>query len=199
MIEDSEINKQKHKTNVNKTESLKLQLYISEFNNLSERITSYLNMQSAFVAGLIVWITAVFTIWVMSEHIYIILWFGFIGFQIIELILHGFRKDQYNIALYIEEDLRPKVTKIMRDNEFWKYQSFIVNKQSKLKVKIERDFGEVILSIILLIGLVIYRTILGFTLIDIICFSLNTVFLVYLIIQSTELISLRRKIKNNCN
>jgi hypothetical protein len=201
MIESEKtIAKNSEEVKMSKIKEAKLLVYLSEYSDLSERITNYLNMQSAFVAGLIVWVTAILIIWDQKDESFLIMWIGLTGFQLIEVILHGFRKDQYNIAFFLENRLKPRVKDIIGKDDFWKYQSFVIEEQTKLIYILIRDFGEVTLSFVLLSGLIYYRIYLGWAWEwEEVAILLNIILLISLIVQSIKLIAIRNKIKNDSN
>lgn len=175
----------------------KLQVYIAEYSSLLERITYYLNIQAVFIAGAIVWVSTTF-LGAYNEKSYTLGLIGLTGFQFIQVIINGFRNDQYKIALYLQKYLKPKMEEIIQ-TEYDNYQSYIV----KLQVKTQylfRHLWELFLSVGLIVFFLLkFYSIQGNKTLIVIIFLLNLIFLSLSTYQSIILFKDRKEINKVSN
>ena len=186
---------------------LKLQLHIAEYSNLTGRCTYYMNIQSALVVGLIIWLTTIITIWTSSPTI-IYVWVGICGFQLIEIILLGYVTDQYNIIRYLESGVRLQIKKLIKEDDVLQYESY--NNKLRGNSVMVWEIAELIISCVLIIVGMVVRIKNGWCLSwdtigsfkgwfvswDTLGFFINIVLMLAIFIQSRDLISIRKNFEN---
>ena len=106
-----------------------LDLHLAEYEALTTRATNYI------VMGTIIWplmVSFVGFLAVVWEHLtpdqsceygfFIVIWCGTLGIQLALILWTFLVCEQYKLVLYIEKELRPRVSNLVGDENFWLYE-----------------------------------------------------------------------------
>src|ERR1035437_1582577 len=136
-----------------------IDLHIAEYNALTTRATYFTNIQSILLTVFIAWVVVMGNLWdLKSENI--VSWGLILGAQLIAFINANFTDGYYTIVAYIENDLKPKIRELIKKDDFWGYEPYLVKKRSKKyknKAMVGFEFSVVTLSLFVIIINAAYR------------------------------------------
>ena len=138
-----------------------IDLHIAEYNTLTNRCTYFINIQNILITALIAWIILIGTVW-SSKFECLLMWGLLIGSQIIAIINASIAYENYNIIRYIESELKPKISKLIRNENFWNYELYLIKQRRTIKYENKWLIIFDYLPVILLLFEMIIITILRF-------------------------------------
>lgn len=113
--------------------NFQLQIYIAEYNTLTNRATYFLNIQNFLLTGLVAWVGVMLNVLisVRDNHFTpVVIWGTVLGGLMIGISSAWLFYEEHNIVYYIESCVRPKVTQLVTGN-FWEYELFILKQRTK--------------------------------------------------------------------
>ena len=182
--------KNNHSDNLSSSDMKEIDIHIAEYNALTTRCTYFINIQNILLTALIAWIVVIGTIW-NSNFEYILTWSFLLGCHIIALINVNFSYEHYNIVRYIERDLKPKIKKLIANEIFWNYESYLVEERKNNNIWIiVFEYLAVILSVLTIITICIFR-IPHWVRLDFFGFSLNILLFLLLLTKTRQTVKIR--------
>lgn len=110
-----------------------IQLHIAEYQALTTRNTYWMTMQFALFPMLLLFMALVAQLWNSLDHA-VLLWGSALVAQLIVVVWYQAGWEQYNNVRYMERELRPSITNLLRENEFWKYELYLRQQRSRILV-----------------------------------------------------------------
>lgn len=171
--------------------SERINLHIAEYNALTTRCTSFINFQFVLLGALIAWFSLGIFLW-DKENADLSTWGILTGAQVLEMVAAWNLYEQYVAINYMEKHLRPAISTLIENNQFWEYESVIALGRKHKIYKQAELFGLIFFLVLIVTAFVcrcVYTTCFW---IDLFGFTLNVVIWVIVARKTFESLKIKR-------
>lgn len=131
-----------------------LSVHLAEYTALTNRVTYFISLQYLVYSVTVVALTLVAQVWVQSNMSRgFIAWSGFLLFLLLVWAWMYTVWEIFNTAAYLEGDLRHRIARLVGNNAFWGWETYLAGQRAKGYERYEWTFG---LLMLLLVAIAVF-------------------------------------------
>ena len=114
------------------------QLHVAEYQMLTNRVTYLIAIAYGLWTLFAVLLTILFSLWnSFKDHHFLLVWCAATILQVVIFLTNFITTEIYDIALYLETELRGMLDKVIGKNDYWRYEKSLARTNTDLLSKIK--------------------------------------------------------------